>query len=164
MSYAIRHLSSAAYCLMLTVPVLAEAPYSFDHRMGCLPRAMPARMVRRVSCLSTQWRLRMRGACSRAGTSRRSAPPSIDRHRAGAWATIANMPIARRVVHGKLATTSFARSPKMPSYLVEFTAGDLARNLRRPRRRPFACLGACAARRRAARPRSPMRSDPRRLQ
>jgi aminopeptidase N len=43
-----------------------------------------------------------------------------------AWATISNMPIARRLVHGKLATTSFARTPSMPSYLVEFTAGDLA--------------------------------------
>jgi aminopeptidase N len=43
-----------------------------------------------------------------------------------AWQSISNMPIARRVVHGKLATTTFARSPKMPSYLVEFTAGDLA--------------------------------------
>jgi aminopeptidase N len=43
-----------------------------------------------------------------------------------AWATISNMPIARRLVHGKLATTSFARTPRMPSYLVEFTAGDLA--------------------------------------
>jgi aminopeptidase N len=42
-----------------------------------------------------------------------------------AWVTIANMPVARRVVHGKLATTSFARTPKMPSYLLEFTAGDL---------------------------------------
>jgi aminopeptidase N len=42
-----------------------------------------------------------------------------------AWATIANMPIARRVVRGGLATTSFARTPRMPSYLVEFTAGDL---------------------------------------
>jgi aminopeptidase N len=43
-----------------------------------------------------------------------------------AWQSISNMPIARRVVHGKLATTTFARSPKMPSYLIEFTAGDLA--------------------------------------
>ncbi len=41
------------------------------------------------------------------------------------WATIGNMPVARREVHGKLATTTFERSPKMPSYLVEFTAGDL---------------------------------------
>jgi aminopeptidase N len=43
-----------------------------------------------------------------------------------AWATVGNMPVARRTVHGPLATTSFARSPKMPSYLIEFTAGDLA--------------------------------------
>jgi aminopeptidase N len=41
------------------------------------------------------------------------------------WATVGNMPIARRTVHGQSATVSFQRSPKMPSYLVEFTAGDL---------------------------------------
>jgi aminopeptidase N len=41
------------------------------------------------------------------------------------WATIGNMPVAKREVHGKLATTTFERSPKMPSYLVEFTAGDM---------------------------------------
>jgi aminopeptidase N len=41
------------------------------------------------------------------------------------WATIGNMPIAKREVHGKLATTTFERSPGMPSYLVELTAGDL---------------------------------------
>jgi aminopeptidase N len=41
------------------------------------------------------------------------------------WATIGNMPIAKREVHGKLATTTFERSPRMPSYLVEFTAGRL---------------------------------------
>ncbi|MFI4889373.1 MAG: M1 family metallopeptidase [Steroidobacterales bacterium] len=42
------------------------------------------------------------------------------------WTAISNMPIARREVHGKLATTTFARSPSMPSYLVEYSAGDLA--------------------------------------
>lgn len=42
------------------------------------------------------------------------------------WATVGNMPIAKRVVHGKLATTTFERTPKMPSYLVEYTAGELA--------------------------------------
>jgi len=42
-----------------------------------------------------------------------------------AWAAISNMPVAKRVVHGDLATTTFRNSPKMPSYLVEFTAGDL---------------------------------------
>ena len=42
-----------------------------------------------------------------------------------AWATVGNMPIAHREVHGQLATVSFQRSPKMPSYLVEITAGDL---------------------------------------
>jgi aminopeptidase N len=41
------------------------------------------------------------------------------------WATVGNMPVARRTVHGESATVSFERSPKMPSYLVEFTAGDL---------------------------------------
>jgi aminopeptidase N len=41
------------------------------------------------------------------------------------WATVGNMPIARRIVHGQLATVSFQRSPKMSSYLVEFTGGDL---------------------------------------
>jgi aminopeptidase N len=43
-----------------------------------------------------------------------------------AWAVISNMPIAHRHTQGRLATTTFARSPKMPSYLIEFTAGDLA--------------------------------------
>jgi aminopeptidase N len=42
------------------------------------------------------------------------------------WTTIANMPIAKRTVHGGLATTIFQRSPRMPTYLVELTAGDLA--------------------------------------
>jgi aminopeptidase N len=41
------------------------------------------------------------------------------------WATVGNMPIERRTVHGQSATVSFQRSPKMPSYLVVFTAGDL---------------------------------------
>lgn len=42
-----------------------------------------------------------------------------------AWTAISNMPVARRHRHGALATTTFGRSPKMPSYLLEFTAGDL---------------------------------------
>jgi aminopeptidase N len=42
------------------------------------------------------------------------------------WAVVSNMPIAKRTTHGALATTSFQRSPKMPTYLVEFSAGDLA--------------------------------------
>ncbi|HEY2145803.1 MAG TPA: M1 family aminopeptidase, partial [Steroidobacteraceae bacterium] len=41
------------------------------------------------------------------------------------WATVGNMPIAHREVQGDLATVSFQRSPKMPSYLVVFSAGDL---------------------------------------
>ena len=43
-----------------------------------------------------------------------------------AWTVVSNMPASQRVVHGALATTTFDRSPKMPSYLVEFSAGDLA--------------------------------------
>ena len=41
------------------------------------------------------------------------------------WVTVGNMPVVRRTVHGESATVSFERSPKMPAYLVEFTAGDL---------------------------------------
>jgi aminopeptidase N len=41
------------------------------------------------------------------------------------WATVGNMPVAKRVVHGALATVTFARSPQMPSYLIEFTGGNL---------------------------------------
>ncbi len=42
------------------------------------------------------------------------------------WTAVSNMPIARRSVHGALATVTFQRSPGMPSYLVEFSAGELA--------------------------------------
>jgi aminopeptidase N len=42
-----------------------------------------------------------------------------------AWAVVSNMPIVHRRTHGPLATSTFLRSPKMPSYLIEFTAGDL---------------------------------------
>jgi aminopeptidase N len=42
-----------------------------------------------------------------------------------AWATVSNMPIAKRVEQGQLATTTFERSPRMPAYLVDFNAGDL---------------------------------------
>ena len=41
------------------------------------------------------------------------------------WATVSNMPAVSRVVHGGLATTIFGRTPRMPSYLVEFSAGEL---------------------------------------
>jgi aminopeptidase N len=41
------------------------------------------------------------------------------------WAMVGNMPVAHRIVQGQSATVSFQRSPKMSSYLVEFTAGDL---------------------------------------
>jgi aminopeptidase N len=43
-----------------------------------------------------------------------------------AWTTVSNMPVARRELHGGEATTTFERSPRMPSYLIELTAGDLA--------------------------------------
>jgi aminopeptidase N len=43
-----------------------------------------------------------------------------------AWSTVSNMPIDKRVENGPLATTAFLRSPRMPSHLVEFSAGDLA--------------------------------------
>ena len=42
------------------------------------------------------------------------------------WAVYSNMPQASRSVKGALATTSFAPTPKMPSYLVEFSGGNLA--------------------------------------
>jgi aminopeptidase N len=42
------------------------------------------------------------------------------------WASVSNMPVEGRTVHGTLATTTFERTPKMPSYLVEYSAGDLA--------------------------------------
>jgi aminopeptidase N len=42
------------------------------------------------------------------------------------WTSVSNMPIESRTVHGAVATTTFRRSPKMPSYLVEYSAGDLA--------------------------------------
>jgi aminopeptidase N len=41
------------------------------------------------------------------------------------WSVVSNMPVATRTENGANATTAFARSPKMPSYLVEFSAGDL---------------------------------------
>ena len=42
------------------------------------------------------------------------------------WAVVANMPAAHRLVRGDQATTTFQRTPGMPSYLVELSAGDLA--------------------------------------
>ncbi len=42
-----------------------------------------------------------------------------------AWATVSNMPVASRELHGEQATVTFERSPGMPAYLIEFTAGDL---------------------------------------
>jgi aminopeptidase N len=43
------------------------------------------------------------------------------------WQAVSNMPVARRLVAGALSTVTFQRSPTMPSYLVEFSAGELAR-------------------------------------
>ena len=43
-----------------------------------------------------------------------------------AWAAVSNMPVARRELHGEEATTTFERSPSMPTYLIEFTGGELA--------------------------------------
>jgi aminopeptidase N len=43
------------------------------------------------------------------------------------WQAVSNMPVARQVVNGALATTTFRRSPSMPSYLVEFSAGEFGR-------------------------------------
>jgi aminopeptidase N len=42
-----------------------------------------------------------------------------------AWATVGNMPIATRKVAGDVATVTFKRTPKMPTYLLEFTGGDI---------------------------------------
>ena len=42
------------------------------------------------------------------------------------WTVLSNMPIAKRIALGEMATTTFQRSPKMPTYLVEFSGGDLA--------------------------------------
>ena len=43
-----------------------------------------------------------------------------------ALTVVGNMPIVSRTALGARATTTFATTPKMPSYLVEFSAGDLA--------------------------------------
>jgi aminopeptidase N len=42
-----------------------------------------------------------------------------------AWTAVSNMPVAARVVHGAMATTTFQPSAKMASYLVVLSAGDL---------------------------------------
>jgi aminopeptidase N len=39
---------------------------------------------------------------------------------------VSNMPVLERKVAGDLATTRFAATPSMPSYLVELTVGDIA--------------------------------------
>jgi aminopeptidase N len=42
------------------------------------------------------------------------------------WTVVSNTPVAARSVHENMATTAFQRTPKMPSYLVVLSAGDLA--------------------------------------
>jgi len=42
------------------------------------------------------------------------------------WSLVSNMPVVKRVVKAKLATTTFEATPRMPSYLVELTAGEIA--------------------------------------
>jgi aminopeptidase N len=43
------------------------------------------------------------------------------------WVAVSNMPVTQRTTHRDLATTSFDRSPKMPTYLLELSVGDLAK-------------------------------------
>jgi aminopeptidase N len=42
------------------------------------------------------------------------------------WSAVANMPMVQRTVRGATARVSFETTPRMPSYLVEFSAGELA--------------------------------------
>ena len=41
------------------------------------------------------------------------------------WQVVGNMPVRERRVQGALATVRFEPTPRMPSYLLELTAGDL---------------------------------------
>jgi len=71
---------------------------------------------------------RCRVTTSGASSEQRWPTPGISRKGQRSpteWSTVGNMPTTKRTVHGRLATTEFARTPRMPSYLVEFTAGDL---------------------------------------
>ena len=43
------------------------------------------------------------------------------------WAAVSNMPITGHTTHRDLTNTSFDRTPKMPTYLLELTLGDLAK-------------------------------------
>jgi aminopeptidase N len=43
-----------------------------------------------------------------------------------AWSVVSNTPVASSRVSGPLQTVTFARTPRMPTYLVEFSGGDLA--------------------------------------
>ena len=43
------------------------------------------------------------------------------------WDSVSNMPVATRQVKRQVATTTYERTPKMPSYLVELTAGKLGK-------------------------------------
>ncbi len=42
------------------------------------------------------------------------------------WSVVSNTPIAAQKANGALQTVTFARTPRMPTYLVEFSGGDLA--------------------------------------
>jgi aminopeptidase N len=43
-----------------------------------------------------------------------------------AWSVVSNTPVALQSANGALQTVTFARTPRMPTYLVEFSGGDLA--------------------------------------
>jgi aminopeptidase N len=43
------------------------------------------------------------------------------------WVAVSNMPITAHSTHRDLTTTAFDRTPKMPTYLLELTLGDLAK-------------------------------------
>ena len=43
------------------------------------------------------------------------------------WVAVSNMPISAHSTHRDLTTTAFDRTPKMPTYLLELTLGDLAK-------------------------------------
>ena len=44
-----------------------------------------------------------------------------------AWKVVSNTPLVAWSVHGASQTVTFGRTPRMPTYLVEFSGGDLAR-------------------------------------
>ena len=42
------------------------------------------------------------------------------------WSVVSNTPVATQRANGALQTVTFGRTPRMPTYLVEFSGGDLA--------------------------------------